>query len=68
MDRTPSAYTVRQDGRNDVASCDCCGNASTTVWGYVEQGEDVVAAYFIHWAVGQPDNGANFDLIVGRWG
>jgi len=27
-----SEYTVREDGRNDIASCDCCGNATITVW------------------------------------
>jgi hypothetical protein len=63
-----SEYTVRENGRNDIASCDCCGNATITVWGHVEQSEDVVASYFVRWAVGQPDHGANFDLIVGRWG
>jgi hypothetical protein len=61
-------YRINEDGRNDVASCDCCGNASVTVWGHVELGEDVVATYFIQWTVGHPDHGANFDIIVGRWG
>jgi hypothetical protein len=65
---TQAEYKVEPDGSNDVASCDCCGNASRTVWGYVYQDEDPLAMYFVQWTVGKPDHGANFDLVVGKWG
>ena len=51
--------------------CDCCGNQTRTVWGYVrEEGGGTVASYFVHWTVGKSieDHPANFDLIYGAWG
>jgi hypothetical protein len=40
---TSDEYTIEQDGRDDIAFCDCCGNGSVTVWGRVKQGEEVIA-------------------------
>ncbi|MCP5399663.1 MAG: hypothetical protein H6921_10410 [Sphingomonas sp.] len=49
--------------------CDCCGEASRSVWGVVHQGNATVAAYWVHWTVGHLDvHGANLDLILGAWG
>lgn len=49
--------------------CDCCGQASRTVWGLVHQGEATIAAYWMNWTVGHLDDpGANLDLILGAWG
>ena len=51
--------------------CDCCGNQTRTVWGYVrKKGAEALAAYFMHWTVGKPLDSlpANFDLIYGAWG
>ncbi|MDD7974011.1 hypothetical protein [Roseinatronobacter alkalisoli] len=51
--------------------CDCCGNQTRTVWGYVhEKAGGTVAAYFVQWTVGKSieDHPANFDLIYGTWG
>jgi hypothetical protein len=49
--------------------CDCCGQTSHSVWGFVHQGEATVAAYWMHWTVGHLDEpGANLDLVVGAWG
>jgi hypothetical protein len=51
------------------ASCDCCGRQSRTVTGFVYRDDHAAAAYFVQWTVGAVDShGANFDLIVGRWG
>lgn len=42
---------------------------SRTVWGYLHRGDITEAAYFVQWTLGQVDrHGANFDLIVGKWG
>jgi hypothetical protein len=38
------------------------------VWGYVNQGETTIAAYFVEWTPGHTEQAANFDLIVGKWG
>lgn len=51
--------------------CDCCGNQTRTIWGFVrEEGVGAVASYFVQWTVGQSiaDHPANFDLIYGAWG
>lgn len=50
--------------------CDCCGNQTRSVWGFVHLGEGAVASYFLDWTVGKSieDHPANFDLIYGAWG
>jgi len=52
-------------------TCDCCGNRSRTVWGFVHRrGAETVASYFVQWTVGRSlaEHPANFDLILGSWG
>ncbi|HEV8486964.1 MAG TPA: hypothetical protein VGV87_25690 [Blastocatellia bacterium] len=65
---TADELTVEPDGSSDIDSCDCCGNASKSVWGFIRKRQEPVAAYFVGWAVGHPEHGANFDLILGEWG
>lgn len=51
--------------------CDCCGNQTRSVWGYVhEAGGGTIASYFVDWTVGKSieDHPAYFDLIYGIWG
>jgi hypothetical protein len=49
--------------------CNCCGEASRSVWGLVHHGDATVAAYWMHWTVGHLDEpGANLDLAIGAWG
>ncbi len=48
--------------------CDCCGNATSTVWGYVHNRERTVAAYFVQWTVGSAEHMPNFDFLIGTWG
>ncbi|MGL4239219.1 hypothetical protein [Tabrizicola sp.] len=50
--------------------CDCCGNQTRTVWGFVHKSGRTVASYFVQWTVGKSieDHPANFDLIYGSWG
>src|SRR5262249_62181997 len=38
-------------------------------WGYVYRSATPIAAYFVHWTVGNiDDHYPNFDLILGKWG
>jgi hypothetical protein len=63
------ALTVELGESSELGPCDCCGGRSRTVWGYLHRGETTEAAYFVQWTLGQVDrHGANFDLIVGKWG
>jgi hypothetical protein len=48
--------------------CDCCGNLTRTVWGYLHEAERTVAAYFVQWTASSPDHFPNIDFILGTWG
>ncbi len=49
--------------------CDCCGDTTRTVNGFISTPEATVAAYFVSWTVGAvASHGANFDFIIGSWG
>ena len=62
-------WQVEPDGAGDNGLCDCCGHMSRCVWGFIRSPTEVVAAYFVHWTLGRVvEHGANFDLIIGRWG
>jgi hypothetical protein len=59
--------TVEPTGESH-GHCDCCGNGSRTVWGYVHDAERTVAAYFVHWTVGAPEHLPTLDFLIGTWG
>ncbi|MBO0701160.1 MAG: hypothetical protein J2P46_22375 [Zavarzinella sp.] len=64
-----SRLDIEPTGSNDFGPCPCCGNNSRRVCGFVDARKGVVAAYFVHWTLTRVrDHGANFDLIIGRWG
>lgn len=53
----------------DFGPCECCGNNSRQVWGQDRDGDATIASYFVHWTLSRvADHGANFDLIIGKWG
>jgi hypothetical protein len=60
--------TVEPDGSKDSGPCGCCGNMSRAVWGYIRDAGNPLAAYYVHWTLGRVDHGANFDLVLGKWG
>ena len=61
-------FTIEPGDSHD-SICDCCGQQSRTVSGFVYRGDDAAAAYFVQWTVGGVDShGAHFDLIIGKWG
>ena len=60
---------IEANGEKDFGPCECCGGTSRTVWGLVHEGPRSLASYFVQWKLGQvPRHGANFDLILGKWG
>lgn len=60
---------VEFGGRKDFGPCECCGNNSTCVWGYVYRSGRPLASYFVHWTIGDiDDHYPNFDIILGPWG
>jgi hypothetical protein len=64
----PQVIVIEPGDSQDAGRCDCCGNLSRTVWGYVYDADVPVAAYYVNWTLGRIDHGANFDLVVGKWG
>jgi hypothetical protein len=59
---------INPEDQRTFGPCDCCGQKTQRVWGYILQGEAALAAYFVEWTKGHADHEANFDLIYGRWG
>jgi hypothetical protein len=60
---------VELSGSKDFGPCDCCGQNSRTVWGYIYRDGEPSAAYFVHWTLGRVEqDGAHFDFVVGAWG
>ncbi|MCP5299406.1 MAG: hypothetical protein H6954_06835 [Chromatiaceae bacterium] len=59
---------IETAGENPPTACECCGNVTNAVWGYVYEGDDPIAAYFVHWTSSKADHYANFDFLVGTWG
>ena len=61
--------SIEPAGSADFGPCPCCGNDSRRVWGYVHSPRAAAAAYFVQWTLNRVrDHGANFDLIIGKWG
>jgi len=59
---------VFPEGGNDFGPCDCCGDFSRSINGFVNQGNETIAAYIVHWILAHLEHGAHFDLILGKWG
>lgn len=63
-----SDLEVEEGGRSSPIQCACCGYWSQSVNGYVHEGEQTVAAYFVQWTAGNLAHDPNIDLVVGQWG
>jgi len=62
------SWNLEAGGSNDVA-CECCGERSRTVDGFLYEDGIARAGYLVQWTRGHVDeHGANFDFIVGPWG
>jgi hypothetical protein len=60
--------TIEVSGEMSFGPCDCCGEMTKRVWGFVYEADAVLAAYFVEWTPGHEVSCANFDLIIGAWG
>ena len=59
---------IATPGEESVGTCECCGNTSKTIWGYVGTPKQTIAVYYVHWTVGSAQHSPNLDFIVGPWG
>jgi hypothetical protein len=60
--------TIELSGEKTFGPCECCGQLTSRVWGYVYDLDVAVAAYFVEWTPGHEGSAASFDLIIGKWG
>lgn len=64
-----NAYEVEPDADLVSGVCDCCGNVSRKITGFVHENDATISGYSLHWTVGCfPDHPANIDLVMGHWG
>jgi len=59
---------LETSGEKTFGPCDCCGEMTKRVWGFVHDADAAIAAYFVEWTPGHEASCAAFDLIVGAWG
>lgn len=64
----PLTLRINPEDQKSFGPCECCGEMTSRVWGYVNRLEEGVASYFVEWTPGHEDGHTNFDLIVGKWG
>lgn len=57
-----------QLGGESGGRCDCCGNETRTIWGYVHSSEQTIASYFVQWTRQAPKHFPNLDFLIGTWG
>lgn len=63
------ALKLEATGEKVHGPCDCCGNVTRTVWGFVhKESGPTLASYYVTWTTSSPRHDAFFDLIIGRWG
>ncbi|MEX0300874.1 MAG: hypothetical protein AB3N24_00485 [Leisingera sp.] len=71
MQDTPDGvdYEVEPLGQSNGV-CECCGNETRLVWGFVHAPAGTVASYYVHWTAGAglDRHPANYDFIIGLWG
>jgi len=67
MEKNWQSLLVEEDGRS-TGLCDCCQNETISLSGFVSTESESLAAYFIAYTNGQPDHGAEFTFVVGKWG
>jgi hypothetical protein len=66
---TPVPFFIEATERKDSEPCECCGEYTRRIRGFVHSEERAEAAYIVEWTRCKvAEHGANFDLIIGRWG
>jgi hypothetical protein len=63
------AYEVEPYADAVSGVCECCGNVSRQITGFVHENDVTILGYSFNWTVGRfPDHPANIDLVMGEWG
>jgi hypothetical protein len=60
--------TIYPENENTFGPCDCCGEMTRRVWGYVYRSDEALAAYYVEWTPRHDGSQANFDIMISKWG
>jgi hypothetical protein len=63
-----SKLAIEVSGESSFGTCECCGQMTSRVWGFVYEHDAATAAYCVEWTPGHEGTSATFDLIIGAWG
>ena len=48
--------------------CDCCGNLTRRIWGYIATQDACIALYYVRWVVDHLEHDPLFEFVIGPWG
>lgn len=60
--------TIEPGEAHEATSCECCGNKTETVHGFVYNNDDAYAVYFASWTIGHSERGVTMAIGLGEWG
>jgi hypothetical protein len=61
-------FTLEPTESTESGPCDCCGDYTRRVWGFVDNRGRTEAVYYVEWTVGKvAEHGAHVDLVIGDW-
>jgi hypothetical protein len=63
-----SKLAIEVSGESSFGPCECCGQMTSRIWGFVYDHDAATAAYYVEWTPGHEITSATFDLIIGAWG
>ena len=58
---------VDPDGESS-GHCDCCGNITRKIWGYIAKDDACIAVYYVRWVLDDLEHDPLFELVIGPWG
>ncbi len=59
--------TIEPGEAKESTYCECCGNKTETVYGFVYNNNDAYAVYFASWTIGHLERGVTMAIGLGGW-
>ena len=60
--------TIEPGEAKEPTYCECCGNKTETVHGFVYNNNDAFAVYFASWTIGHSSKAVTIAIGLGDWG
>jgi hypothetical protein len=67
-ERAVARITIEPGEAKEPTYCECCGNKTLTVHGFVYNNNDAYAVYFASWTIGHLERGVTMAIGLGQWG